>query len=66
MIKSMTGYGIGQAENENLLLSVEIRTVNSKLLDAHLRLPKLFSDKEMEIRNMLAQGLERGKNCVSN
>jgi len=61
MIKSMTGFGFGQAENENYSLNVEIRCVNSKSLDAHFRLPKIFSDKEMDIRNMLAQGLERGK-----
>ncbi len=61
MIKSMTGFGFGRAENENYSLNVEIRCVNSKSLDAHFRLPKIFSDKEMDIRNMLAQGLERGK-----
>jgi uncharacterized protein (TIGR00255 family) len=60
MIKSMTGFGAGQAENDNYLLTAEIRCVNSKTLDTSLRFPKNISDKELEIRNLL-NSLERGK-----
>lgn len=61
MIKSMTGYGIAQYENANAIISVEIKTLNSKFLDLSLRSPRQFSDKEIEIRNIIAEKLERGK-----
>ncbi len=61
----MTGFGTAKASNENIAVTVEIRTLNSKSLDASFRLPKNFSDKEPEVRNLLAQILERGKVNVS-
>ncbi len=61
MLKSMTGFGSASAENDNYTVSAEIRCINSKSLDASLRFPKNFSDKENEIRNLLTQALERGK-----
>ncbi len=61
MIKSMTGYGKVQYENEAFTLSTEIKTLNSKFLDASVRLPRIFSDREIEVRNMLSAHLERGK-----
>jgi uncharacterized protein (TIGR00255 family) len=57
----MTGFGSASAENDNYTVSAEIRCINSKSLDASLRFPKNFSDKENEIRNLLTQALERGK-----
>ncbi|MBC8111762.1 MAG: DUF1732 domain-containing protein, partial [Verrucomicrobia bacterium] len=60
MLKSMTGFGAGQAENEYYLLNTELRCVNSKFLDVSMRLPRNLSDKELEIRNLL-NPLERGK-----
>jgi uncharacterized protein (TIGR00255 family) len=65
MLKSMTGFGMAKAANANISVSVEIRSLNSKSLDVNLRLPKNFSDKELEIRNLLNQILERGKLNVS-
>ncbi len=65
MLKSMTGFGLAKAANSNISVSVEIRSLNSKSLDVNLRLPKNFSDKELEIRNLLNQVLERGKLNVS-
>ncbi|MDJ1468497.1 YicC/YloC family endoribonuclease [Cytophagaceae bacterium DM2B3-1] len=65
MLKSMTGFGLARAANTNISVSVEIRSLNSKTLDVNLRLPKNFSDKELEIRNLLNQILERGKLNVS-
>lgn len=61
MIKSMTGYGVVSHESEDIKVNVEIKTLNSKFLDLGLRLPKSFSDKELEIRKMVADKLERGK-----
>lgn len=65
MIKSMTGYGKAQAERNGVTINVEIKTLNSKFLELNLRLPKAYSEKEMELRNLLSQQLERGKANVS-
>lgn len=61
----MTGYGKAQAERNNTVVTIEIKTLNSKFMEMNLRLPKAYSEKEMEIRNLLTQQLERGKANVS-
>jgi uncharacterized protein (TIGR00255 family) len=61
MVKSMTGYGLASVENEVFIISVEVKTLNSKFLDLSIRSPKQFSDKEHEIRNIVSQILDRGK-----
>lgn len=61
MIKSMTGYGLAGFEGDNFIVSVEVKTLNSKFLDLSIRSPKQFSDKELEIRNLVSGVLERGK-----
>lgn len=65
MIKSMTGYGVVNHESEDFKINVEVKTLNSKFLDLGLRLPKSFSDKELEIRKIVADKLERGKVSLS-
>ena len=57
----MTGFGNARIETDKFRVSVEVKTLNSKFLDANMRLPKVFSDKEIEIRNLLNQKLVRGK-----
>ena len=61
MIKSMTGFGSATHENESVKISVEIRSLNSKYLDTNIRMPKYFSDKELEVRDVLSKTLIRGK-----
>lgn len=61
MFKSMTGFGISKGNEEGYSITVEIRTLNSKFLDASVRLPKIIQDKELEVRNMLSNALVRGK-----
>jgi uncharacterized protein (TIGR00255 family) len=61
MIKSMTGYGIAVTETETLTITAEVKSLNSKYMDLMLRLPRGFQEKELEVRNMLTQALERGK-----
>ncbi|GGZ14435.1 hypothetical protein GCM10007049_02870 [Echinicola pacifica] len=61
MIKSMTGYGIANFENERYIISAEIKTLNSKFLDLNLRSPRQFSDREIEVRALVSDVLERGK-----
>jgi len=61
MIKSMTGYGKAVAEIGDRKLSIEMKSLNSKQLDLALKLPSMFRDKEVEVRNLISQKLERGK-----
>lgn len=57
----MTGYGVSNIESESINVTVEIKTLNSKFLDIYCRIPRHFSEREIEIRNLLTQSLERGK-----
>ncbi len=61
MIQSMTGYGKATAVFENKKINVEIKSLNSKALDLSTRIAPLYREKEIEIRNMIASALERGK-----
>lgn len=61
MLQSMTGYGKATCECGNKNAVVEIRSLNSKQADINMRIAPQFRDKELEIRNMLAQQTERGK-----
>ncbi|WP_199659175.1 YicC/YloC family endoribonuclease [Parabacteroides sp. AF48-14] len=61
MIQSMTGFGKVTAELPSKKVTVEIKALNSKQLDLSTRIPSIFKDKEMQIRSLLLQSLERGK-----
>lgn len=61
MIKSMTGYGKHVVNKDNMSVTVEIRTLNSKQLDLNLRVPQFLKDKEIEIRKLVTATLIRGK-----
>ncbi|CCH02820.1 protein of unknown function DUF1732 [Fibrella aestuarina BUZ 2] len=61
MLKSMTGFGTATVEANGLSATAEVKTLNSKFLDIFCRLPRGFSDREIEVRNLLTQQLERGK-----
>jgi len=61
MIQSMTGYGKATAEFEGKKINVEIKSLNSKALDLSTRIAPIYREKEMEIRNLIAKTLERGK-----
>ncbi|GAB4022007.1 YicC family protein [Spirosoma sp. KCTC 42546] len=61
MLKSMTGFGNATVEAGGLSVTAEIKTLNSKFLDIYCRMPRQFSDKEIELRALLTQQLERGK-----
>ena len=57
----MTGYGKATAVFEDKKIHVEIKSLNSKALDLSARIAPLYREKEMEIRNLIARRLERGK-----
>jgi len=61
MIKSMTGYGIASFDSGNTKYTVEIKSLNSKFLELSLRLPKIFSEKEFQLRTECNKQIERGK-----
>jgi uncharacterized protein (TIGR00255 family) len=61
MNKSMTGYGQTRYEDENYSINAEVKTLNSKFLDVTVRIPKSFNDKEIYIRNIISEKLQRGK-----
>ena len=61
MVKSMTGFGKGEAALRNKKITVEIRSLNSKQLDLSLRLPAVYRQSEYEIRNVIARTIQRGK-----
>jgi uncharacterized protein (TIGR00255 family) len=65
MIKSMTGFGTAGFENEQMMIQIEVRSLNSKILDLSIRSPRQFSDKESEIRALVQSILDRGKVGVS-
>lgn len=57
----MTGYGKATAVLGNKKINVEIKSLNSKAMDLSTRIAPLYREKEMEIRNLVAKSLERGK-----
>lgn len=61
MIKSMTGYGKAIAETDQKKITIEIKSLNSKQLDINTKLPWLYKEKDIELRNMINQKLDRGK-----
>ncbi len=61
MIQSMTGYGKSVAEYNGKKIHAEIKSLNSKALDLSVRIAPLYREKEIEIRQLIAQKLERGK-----
>ncbi|MDD2393327.1 MAG: YicC family protein [Eubacteriales bacterium] len=61
MARSMTGFGRGQAEQEDRRCVVEIRTVNSKYFDLQIKIPRVLFGIENRIRETAAAQINRGK-----
>jgi len=61
MIQSMTGYGNAVVAYNDKKIHVEIKSLNSKQLDLQTRIAPLYREKEMEMRQMVAEALIRGK-----
>jgi len=57
----MTGYGASHYEEDGVKIYVEIKSLNSKYFDALIKLPKEFSEHELEIKSLLGETLKRGK-----
>jgi uncharacterized protein (TIGR00255 family) len=65
MILSMTGYGSASAQKDDITVSVEIRTVNHRFLDLHVRLSREYLFLEGEIQQLIRNALDRGRVEVS-
>lgn len=61
MIKSMTGFGRGSADGEGVKVTVELRTVNNRHLDVHVRLAQEFADLELSVKKLVQAALKRGR-----
>ena len=61
MIQSMTGYGKAIVAYKDKKINVEIKSLNSKQLDLQTRIAPTYREKEMEIRQMVAAAVIRGK-----
>ena len=61
MIHSMTGFGKASLQLPTKKITVEIKSLNSKGLDLNTRMPSVFREMELGLRNQISQCLERGK-----
>jgi uncharacterized protein (TIGR00255 family) len=60
-MKSMTGYGRGAVTGENFSVTVDLKTVNNRFLDVHLRLGGELSSLEPSIKRRISSRLARGR-----
>ncbi len=65
MIISMTGYGNAEFEKDGISYTSEIRSLNSKFLEISIKLPRVHSQRENEVREILKKYISRGKILVS-
>lgn len=61
MIQSMTGFGKATFQLSNKKITVEIKSLNSKGLDLNVRVPSVYREMELAVRNQISTQLERGK-----
>ena len=57
----MTGYGKATAVYQDKKITAEVKSLNSKALDLSVRVAPIYREKEMEVRSMISQAMERGK-----
>jgi uncharacterized protein (TIGR00255 family) len=65
MQHSMTGYGVGRAQNAQWQITAELKSLNSRTAEVYLRLPHHYFQQEILLKNHLASKLERGKISLS-
>jgi uncharacterized protein (TIGR00255 family) len=61
MIQSMTGFGKHVVQLPAKKITVEIKSLNSKSIDLNARMPSAYREKELELRKLIANSLQRGK-----
>ena len=61
MIQSMTGFGKATLQLPTKKITVEVKSLNSKGLDLSVRMPSVYREMELGLRNEISLALERGK-----
>lgn len=61
MIQSMTGYGKAELNLTNANFTIEVKSLNSKQIDANVKMSSVYRDKEIGLRKLLSEKLQRGK-----
>ena len=61
MITSMTGFGSARAEGNNLTVLVEVKSVNHRYIDVHVKIPSEFQSFESQIRQKISSSFKRGR-----
>ena len=61
MIQSMTGYGKAEINLANANFTIEVKSLNSKQIDATVKMSSIYRDKEIGLRKLLSEKLQRGK-----
>jgi uncharacterized protein (TIGR00255 family) len=65
MLRSMTGYGQAEVETDRFSIKVEFKALNNKFLELNLRLPKVWQNKDLELRRDMTKLVERGSCHIS-
>jgi len=61
MVKSMTGFGKAESDNQDVAITVEVKSVNHRYCDINIKLPRSLSGFENEVKKTVGQLLKRGK-----
>jgi len=61
MIYSMTGFGQSSGTYGGKTIKLEIKTLNGRSTDLRIKVPSIYKEREVEIRNMILDGVKRGK-----
>ena len=61
MIMSMTGFGKKEISNNDISITVELKSINSRYFELNHKIPKIFNEEEDLIVNMIRKKLARGK-----
>ena len=65
MIQSMTGYGKAELNLKNANFTIEAKSLNSKQIDANIKMSSVYRDKEIGLRKLVSEKLKRGKIEIS-
>lgn len=65
MIRSMTGFGRGEASDGKRIVTCEIRSVNHRYADIYIKIPRRYSFAEEAIKKIVKETVHRGKVEVS-
>lgn len=65
MVRSMTGFGRGEASLNGVRVTVEVKTVNHRFFSSSLRLPREYAGLEQRLTNQVRERVERGHAAVS-